>query len=70
MDFKKYTAPANFKQLCGEPLQVRRSAGDELIRVHPTHVIPDFAADLWTDRNIFGITLTNWLRGRARSLFR
>lgn len=37
---------------------------------HPSHVIPDLAADLWTDREIFGITPMNALRGRLRSLFR
>jgi len=37
---------------------------------HPSHVIPDLAADLWTDRNIFGITPMNWLRGQFRALFR
>lgn len=36
---------------------------------HPTHVIPDLVADLWTDRNIFGITPKNWLRGQVRSFF-
>jgi hypothetical protein len=37
---------------------------------HPSHVIPDLAADLWTDLNIFGITLMNWMRGHFRSFFR
>lgn len=39
MDFKHFTAPANFSQLCGEPYAVRRSSGDELIRIEPTNVI-------------------------------
>ncbi len=37
---------------------------------HPSHVIPDLAADLWTDRNIFGITSINWLRRQLRSFIR
>ena len=37
---------------------------------HPSRVTPDLAADLWTDRNIFGITPMNRLRRQFCSLFR
>lgn len=35
---------------------------------HPKNVTPDFAADLWTDINVFGITRMNLLYGHLRSL--
>lgn len=42
---------------------------EEVLR-HPMHMIPDLAADRWTDRNVFGITAMNWLRGQISSFFR